>query len=537
MNSVFNIQILADKLSKLNNSRQSIETLSHWCIFHRNKASQIVETWDKQFRELPIPQRVPFLYLANDILQNSKRRGNEFVNEFWRILPDALKDVLDKSDDAGRNTVWRLVDIWEERKVFGSRGQSLKEELLGRDPMPELGKTNLKTSPMVKIKVPSGGMQEKLTSAYESVHDVAAIEDATLGRCNAAVVRIEGIEKEASGQQTSDASFAHELQEQQSILAQCAEQLEISEMARAALIAHLKEALHEQESKLELVRTQLQIAQAHSGHAVDLRHQVLANRPCLGEIIEQRPGENGSNTFKDAAMNPHPSEHGKSFSSIESMAPIIGDSMQSKSAAAIAAEVAAKLAASSSSAQMLTSVLSSFAAEESCALRTLAAPLDAPLDPLPPDKRQKLGVQLDNMHEGRMFFPLPTALQSNASRTDTASSQRFTSPMQQQLPPPPPVPPQSQFMPNSVGTMNIADFGFGGVAPPLPQAPPPAAPPPPPPPPPSPLPTAQPYPMLSAHHPIMQLQSMASRPQRIIQQSRMSFYTQMPLQSPSMPRP
>ena len=54
-------------------------------------------------------QKVPLLYLANDILQNSKRKGNEFVTEFWKVLPGALKNVVEKGDDRGKNAVSRLV--------------------------------------------------------------------------------------------------------------------------------------------------------------------------------------------------------------------------------------------------------------------------------------------------------------------------------------------------------------------------------------------------------------------------------------------
>ena len=54
-------------------------------------------------------QKVPLLYLANDILQNSKRKGNEFVSEFWKVLPSALKDVLDHADNHGKNVISRLV--------------------------------------------------------------------------------------------------------------------------------------------------------------------------------------------------------------------------------------------------------------------------------------------------------------------------------------------------------------------------------------------------------------------------------------------
>lgn len=82
--------------------------LSHWCIFHRKRARQVVETWEKQFNSSK-EQRVPFLYLANDILQNSRRKGSEFVNEFWKVLPRALKSVVDNGDEHGKNVVTRLV--------------------------------------------------------------------------------------------------------------------------------------------------------------------------------------------------------------------------------------------------------------------------------------------------------------------------------------------------------------------------------------------------------------------------------------------
>ena len=87
----------------------SCSALSHWCIFHRKKAHLVVETWDKQLRELPKEQSVPFLYLANDIIQNSKRRGEEFVSEFWNILPGALKNVIEKGDSKAQSVVSRLV--------------------------------------------------------------------------------------------------------------------------------------------------------------------------------------------------------------------------------------------------------------------------------------------------------------------------------------------------------------------------------------------------------------------------------------------
>lgn len=83
--------------------------LSRWCISHRKRAKQIVETWDKLFKSAQKEQRVSFLYLSNDILQNSRRKGSEFVNEFWKILPATLKNVYESGDENGKKAASRLV--------------------------------------------------------------------------------------------------------------------------------------------------------------------------------------------------------------------------------------------------------------------------------------------------------------------------------------------------------------------------------------------------------------------------------------------
>ena len=82
-----------------------------------NKAKQVVETWARQFHCSPREQRLAFLYLANDILQNSRRKGSEFVGEFWKVLPDALRDVIESGDEFGRNAALRLVCLISQCSV------------------------------------------------------------------------------------------------------------------------------------------------------------------------------------------------------------------------------------------------------------------------------------------------------------------------------------------------------------------------------------------------------------------------------------
>lgn len=351
MNSVFSEQILADKLSKLNSTQQCIETLSHWCIFHRSKAELVVATWDKQFHSSQMVQKVPLLYLANDILQNSRRKGNEFVAEFWKVLPAALKDVAMKGDDHGKKVVSRLVNIWEERRVFGSHAISLKDVMLGEEAVPPLEFSRKRSrsvrimkrdSRSIRTKLTIGGAAEKIISAFHLVLSEYPNEEAEMSKCKSAVNRIRKIEKNidiayTSAQEPKCKPLTKELEEEENLLKQCIEKLKSVEASRLALISQLKEALHEQESELENIRTQMQVAEAQTDEACNIRARL----------------NNGDYLSKP---------------SIKTALPIDTNSKAGetpkRTAAAIAAEVADKLAASSSSQMIMHSVLSTFAAEE-----------------------------------------------------------------------------------------------------------------------------------------------------------------------------
>ena len=115
--ATLNTQVLVDKLAKLNSSQQSIETLSAWCTFHRKAARQVVSVWDAEFAKASVPKRLALTYLANDILQNSRKKGPEFVMEFFRVLPKAMKHLLKHGDAKVAKAVNRILQIWEERKV------------------------------------------------------------------------------------------------------------------------------------------------------------------------------------------------------------------------------------------------------------------------------------------------------------------------------------------------------------------------------------------------------------------------------------
>ncbi|GMI79009.1 hypothetical protein HRI_001570200 [Hibiscus trionum] len=508
-NEAFDGQILTEKLSKLNNSQQSIESLSRWCITHRKKAKQIVETWDKLFNSSQKERRVSFLYLANDILQNSRRKGSEFVNEFWKVLPVALKHVYDDGDENGKKAVTRLVDIWEERKVFGSRGQNLKDEMLGKNSAPSSAvaaanngkgsnpiKIVKRDAHAVRIKLAVGGLPEKILTAYQSVLEDNPNEDTVLNKCNAAVQNLsklgENVESSLAQGNQNGSALLDELQQQENALQHCVEQLENIETTRAALIFQLKESLQEQESKLELIRSQLQVARGQIEQGNNLRNG-LSLPPLRGHVTTTSiptveavaAGEQNLPLAQPSGTPPQPHLP----QPVISFAPSKMTEEDNKKAAAAA--VVAKLAASTSSAQMLTSVLSSLVAEEAASMTGSlnSGGFASALSMFPPEKRPKLEKPMhvsdasnSDSPSTTYFNPLQQQAMNNMPLALSTGMQPMSQGNQIQSPyasaPPPSLSPAnpsaaSQYMQSTGMMIGVVPYGYGAnTLPPPPPLPP-----------------------------------------------------------------
>ncbi|KAL7600647.1 hypothetical protein Lser_V15G22368 [Lactuca serriola] len=435
MNSVFSEQILADKLSKLNSTQQCIETLSHWCIFHRSKAEVVVKTWEKQLQSSEVAQKVPLLYLANDILQNSRKKGNEFVFEFWKVLPGVLKDLIEKADDQGRKAVNRLVGIWEERKVFGSHAKNIKDVLLGiESPQPlEFTKKRPRSVKIVKrdsrsirMKLTIGSTAERIVSAFHLVVSEHHGEDEEMNKCKSSVHRVKKLEKDIDSALTNAKdpkrkTLSKELEEEENLLKQCIEKLKVVEANRLALVSQLRDALNDQESELENVRTQMQVAQAQRQEAEAMRKRL----DDINYVAETKPTTATPPTSSTATTTPPP--------------PAAAGSK--KSAADIAAEVADRLAASTSSQYIMSSVLSSFAAE----LTNNNSVSQPESSPLPTDHNHFMPPQMAASTPYQAVL-IPSQPQYHTQQYLQPSSGIVTSYTYSGGPPPPPPPPPAYMM-------------------------------------------------------------------------------------------
>lgn len=124
--SGYSDNVLERKFADLTNSPQSIQQLSVWLIHHRKHYQTIVKCWFKELgRAKPNARKLTFLYLANDVSQNSKKKHPEYSKEFGTVMKPVLEhlSVIDL-DGKIVKAIERLLKIWQDRNIFEPNIQS-----------------------------------------------------------------------------------------------------------------------------------------------------------------------------------------------------------------------------------------------------------------------------------------------------------------------------------------------------------------------------------------------------------------------------
>lgn len=112
---------VSKRLQQLNDTQASIETLSQWLIFHRKNADISVEQWAQATREAATPKnKLNLIYLANDVLQNARKKGDEFAKAFSNVLAQVIPQIYQDCsvDPTLAQKILRVLDIWIDRQVF-----------------------------------------------------------------------------------------------------------------------------------------------------------------------------------------------------------------------------------------------------------------------------------------------------------------------------------------------------------------------------------------------------------------------------------
>ncbi|XP_051527718.1 regulation of nuclear pre-mRNA domain-containing protein 2a isoform X2 [Myxocyprinus asiaticus] len=187
------------RFQTLTNTMESIQGLSLWCIENKKYHGVIVRYWMKWMRKSEASHKINLFYLANDVIQNCKRKNAiVYRTTFTDVLLEAIKLVGAMKDSKMIKSVGRILSIWEERSVYSEEFISqLKSGLLQTEPPPKVSapvnsKAALK-SKIVAEFVPSAFIEH--LSKYRKSMDEIELKEKQLAAMRVDVCSTEALKK------------------------------------------------------------------------------------------------------------------------------------------------------------------------------------------------------------------------------------------------------------------------------------------------------------------------------------------------------
>lgn len=173
----FDVERFEKKLLSLKDTQDSITGLSKWCLNKRLSHKQIVRSWlnvlkQGEFDQLDVVQtrlqsvlflvkiesRLTLFYLANDVIQHSKRRNYEFVDSWGTTLQKATTLVR---EDKVKEKISRIFNIWEQREIYS---EDFIADLHGLLAINSAKKTSTSITPTLRSVTPVATHHQPLRS-------------------------------------------------------------------------------------------------------------------------------------------------------------------------------------------------------------------------------------------------------------------------------------------------------------------------------------------------------------------------------------
>ena len=106
---------LRSLLARTDGSAPAIQASAGAMMKHYDRSAGVaVAEWRNALHQARPDQHLPLLYVANEVLQNSKRnRGNKFLEAFSPALGQSLVFIVERG--GGVEKVRRTVKIWGDR--------------------------------------------------------------------------------------------------------------------------------------------------------------------------------------------------------------------------------------------------------------------------------------------------------------------------------------------------------------------------------------------------------------------------------------
>lgn len=119
------------KLNSLNETQDSIVSNAQWIMFHRRHADRTASLWLDRLQESNMSKRLNLIYLANEVVQQSRARSKtDFLIAFEPLIADATALAYKGASQEVQAKLRRVVEVWRQRGIFDLRIQEQAEKRL-----------------------------------------------------------------------------------------------------------------------------------------------------------------------------------------------------------------------------------------------------------------------------------------------------------------------------------------------------------------------------------------------------------------------
>lgn len=124
---MFNVETFRNRLRATNETAESIQSTATWILFYKRHGRTIAEQWRDAVKD--DKNKLPVIYVANEVVQQCKiKRKNDIVEEFSKVMPDAIGAAYSSSDEKTKDRIFRVVKVWNQRYIFQAEQQKLIED-------------------------------------------------------------------------------------------------------------------------------------------------------------------------------------------------------------------------------------------------------------------------------------------------------------------------------------------------------------------------------------------------------------------------
>lgn len=138
MTTSFNEENFIKKLESVVPTQDCIQSIALWIIHHKNNHELITKLWLDKVKTTETPKQILTLFfLANDIIQNCKRKNAKIFQESFKI--PVLEGVKYAKDETIRFSIQRIFNVWLDRNVYDKEYiDKLTDELNNGSPIKRL---------------------------------------------------------------------------------------------------------------------------------------------------------------------------------------------------------------------------------------------------------------------------------------------------------------------------------------------------------------------------------------------------------------